>query len=170
MNGSLEATSTYGKGSIFTFRFKTEKTATKLDASSNDIINFKKRMRIKIAKNNAKNKKIYTAIGDMLQIVELQEENDISPFNESNNAEFSVEEFEDELKPELLSKVIVADDQDINLEVLKQFFESLNVTNISYCVNGKIAIDTCKSEIAAAIMNANEMTELQPLSLVILDF
>ena len=56
--------------------------------------------------------------------------------DESNQAELSEEEFEDELQPGLLSKVIVADDQDINLEVLKQFFESLSVTNISYCVNG----------------------------------
>lgn len=69
---------------------------------------------------------------------------------------------EDEIDLDLskLNKVIVADDQDINLEVLKQFFASLQVTNVQYCVNGQIAIDTCCEEIDLAIASAGGKSEV----------
>ncbi len=75
-----------------------------------------------------------------------------------------------ELDPIKLGKIIVADDQDINLAVLKEFFGSLNVQDVTYCINGQTAIDTCKSLLNEAIENAAEGASLQPLSLVILDF
>jgi CheY-like chemotaxis protein len=35
-----------------------------------------------------------------------------------------------------LKKIIVADDQAINLEVIKQFFATLGVTDTVFCIDG----------------------------------
>lgn len=62
LNGTLEAQSQIGKGSIFTFSFKTEKIAKSKDASQVDINKFKQRMHKQIDKDNKQKVKILTAI------------------------------------------------------------------------------------------------------------
>ncbi len=65
-----------------------------------------------------------------------------------------------EFDPLKLSKIIVADDQDINLAVLKEFFGSLNVNDVTYCINGQTAIDTCNAVLNEAIVNAADGVSL----------
>jgi CheY-like chemotaxis protein len=36
-----------------------------------------------------------------------------------------------------LKEILVADDSDINLLVLKEYFKELGVTDVSYCINGQ---------------------------------
>lgn len=84
--------------------------------------------------------------------------------------ELCEEKLTDDLEPSKLSKIIVADDQDINLAILREFFGSLNVQDVTYCINGQTAIDTCKAIMDDAVKSATEGSSLQPLSLVILDY
>ena len=77
----------------------------------------------------------------MIQIVESQEEDEDIQLTNFAKTESSREVSSDEddspgFEPFKLSKIIVADDQDINLAVLKEFFGSLNVKDVTYCING----------------------------------
>lgn len=74
------------------------------------------------------------------------------------------------LKTDKLSQILVADDQEINLMVLKEFFRALDVSNVTYCVNGQVAIDTCKAGVEEAVLLAEDNSTVKPYSLVILDF
>lgn len=103
----------------------------------------------------------------------------MSPGNERKESAKGFDDFEVEIAAagkieaqvdlSKLNKILVADDQDINLEVLKQFFSSLKVEDVKYCIDGQIAIDACKAILDEAVASAKG-PKVQLLSLVILDF
>jgi hypothetical protein len=55
---------------------------------------------------------------------------------ESNERQECEIEQEAALDTDKLSPILVADDQEINLMVLKEFFRALGVSNVTYCING----------------------------------
>jgi hypothetical protein len=52
---------------------------------------------------------------------------------------------------------------------MKQFFSSLQVKDVKYCIDGQNAIDACKAILNEAVASAKG-PKVQPLSLIILDF
>ena len=46
----------------------------------------------------------------------------------------------------------------------------MNISDVTYCINGQIAIDTCKDLLQQALATAIVSETIKPLSLVILDF
>ena len=64
-------------------------------------------------------------------------------------------------------RIIVAEDQHINLDILKTYMETLGILeNCDFCVNGQIAIDRAKS----LIDEASERGDLnRPICLMLLD-
>jgi len=68
-----------------------------------------------------------------------------------------------------LSHIIVADDQKINLEAVKLSLESVGIIdNVSYCADGKIALDTAISRFEEALKQYNGSPQ-QPISAMLLD-
>jgi hypothetical protein len=55
---------------------------------------------------------------------------------EGNEQQECEVEQEAALDTDKLSPILVADDQEINLMVLKEFFRALGVSNVTYCING----------------------------------
>jgi hypothetical protein len=55
---------------------------------------------------------------------------------EGNERQECEVEQEAALDTDKLSPILVADDQEINLMVLKEFFRALGVSNVTYCING----------------------------------
>ncbi len=54
---------------------------------------------------------------------------------EGNEQQECEVEQEAALDTDKLSPILVADDQEINLMVLKGFFRALGVSNVTYCIN-----------------------------------
>jgi CheY-like chemotaxis protein len=73
------------------------------------------------------------------------------------------------LDPGKLKSILVAEDQAVNLEVIKQFFGTLGVTNVTYCINGQLAIDACKRGLDEAVGQADAGSTVKPFSILILD-
>jgi CheY-like chemotaxis protein len=73
----------------------------------------------------------------------------------------------------LNGKIVVAEDQAINVEILKGYFETLRlVSDVTICINGQEAIDKCCNIINESLMEAilTEGATLKPISLCLLDF
>jgi hypothetical protein len=69
-------------------------------------------------------------------------------------------------------RVVVADDQLINIEVIKSQVAELGLTSCcSFCINGQETIDTVKSIVELALANRKEETRsLTPVNFLLLDF
>jgi CheY-like chemotaxis protein len=69
--------------------------------------------------------------------------------------------------------IVVAEDQAINFEIMKGYFETLHmVSAVSICINGQAAIDKCISLIDDSLKESIliEGAMLKPISLCLLDF
>ena len=76
-------------------------------------------------------------------------------------------------------KIIVAEDQFINLEIMKQYFEQIGILNsdYSFCIDGQEAIDKSISIINQSINDLEKtivknglQTNIRPIVLMLLDF
>jgi hypothetical protein len=72
----------------------------------------------------------------------------------------------------LKGKIIVAEDQLVNIEIIQGYLKKLSVEELSIvCVNGQIAIDQCKGLIDKAIYENDSLDNVVcPISLCLLDF
>lgn len=71
-----------------------------------------------------------------------------------------------------LKNIIVAEDQLINIEVLKTHMSELGVQQItSFCINGQEAIDTAKRILEQTLVDfEGHVRKLRPISFMLLDF
>ena len=69
--------------------------------------------------------------------------------------------------------IVVADDQHINLEIMKQLTQQLGVQNETHFgVNGQQAIDIVKKIVTDEIntLNVQQSESVRPVSVVLIDF
>ena len=95
----------------------------------------------------------------------------ISP-SSRNFTESTERENDSKKEPFVNARIVVADDQLINIEVLRQHIDELGMSDTcDYCINGQQTIDTVKSLVNSAIEN-RIITALfiQPVDLLLLDF
>ncbi len=70
-----------------------------------------------------------------------------------------------------IENIIAADDQLINLEVLKSKLTEIGVQEkVTYCVNGQDTIDQAKRIIQASVSKAQMGTTIKPINFLLLDF
>ena len=65
-------------------------------------------------------------------------------------------------------KIIVADDQKINLEAIRVSLESVGIENAQYCADGEIALDVAFNFLKEAV-GAYKGVKLKPISAMLLD-
>jgi CheY-like chemotaxis protein len=74
---------------------------------------------------------------------------------------------------ELQGLIVVADDQHINLEILKQHAKALGIEEKTrYCINGQEVIDTVERIVTESLIGLDRMQplKLRPVSVILLDF
>jgi CheY-like chemotaxis protein len=70
-----------------------------------------------------------------------------------------------------IENIIAADDQLINLEVLKSKLTEIGVQEkVTYCVNGQDTIDRAKRIIQGSVIKAQMGTTIKPINFLLLDF
>jgi len=78
-----------------------------------------------------------------------------------------------QIHPTFEGKIVIADDQVINVQILEGFFETLDLEDaISVCYNGQKAFDICKALIDEAIEELGDLHVgcIKPVALCLLDF
>ncbi len=168
LQGDLEVISKYGKGSTFTLSLKTDVAVqpAHLDMlNENQLISKFKQRRSPITKVHL----IRTNLKRDLQDIEEVEESKLVLEVSQNVGSHSEDLVVSALN---VAGIIVADDSDINLAVFKNIFEDIfKLTNITYCINGQMTIDTCKAVLDQALQCLESgVRKLRPISLLILDF
>ena len=71
----------------------------------------------------------------------------------------------------LQGHIIVAEDQIVNLEVLKSFIFKLGLLeNTIFCIDGQKAIDAAKNALDDALLRSGNEGKVKPVALMLLDF
>ena len=72
---------------------------------------------------------------------------------------------------QFIGKIIVADDQLMNLEVIKGYTERLEIfSKTEFCIDGQKAIDMAKNVLDCALVNLEHGKKIKPVFLMLIDF
>ncbi len=66
-------------------------------------------------------------------------------------------------------KIVVADDRDLNIQVIRANLEALGIVGTVYCFDGQQVIQTCMNLLDDAIKNM-QTPFIKPIDLVLTDF
>ena len=107
-------------------------------------------------------------------IEESESEEQHSLIEDSAKSDSNFSQSEREMEPSLwkISKIIAADDQILNIQVLKSYFAKLYLTKqVQYAYNGQQVIDFVKEIFLGGLENRKTSGEVyKPINLLILDF
>ena len=119
------------------------------------------------AKYKKESEKILATLKQIETISEQEDEDEI--LEEQKDEEFLQTYFNSNKK--LKGKIIVADDQLINLEVVKGYTQIMGLFDlIEFCIDGQKAIDIAKKELDNALINLEQGLTIKPVVLMLLDF
>ena len=119
------------------------------------------------AKYKKESEKILATLKQIETISEQEDEDEI--LEEQKDEEFLQTYFNSNKKLE--GKIIVADDQLINLEVVKGYTQIMGLFDlIEFCIDGQKAIDIAKKELDNALLNLEQGLTIKPVVLMLLDF
>ena len=119
------------------------------------------------AKYKKESEKILATLKQIETISEQEDEDEI--LEEQKDEEFFQTYFNSNKKLE--GKIIVADDQLINLEVVKGYTQIMGLFDlIEFCIDGQKAIDIAKKELDNALINLEQELTIKPVVLMLLYF
>ena len=119
------------------------------------------------AKYKKESEKILATLKQIETISEQEDEDEI--LEEQKDEEFFQTYFNS--NKILEGKIIVADDQLINLEVVKGYTQIMGLFDlIEFCIDGQKAIDIAKKELDNALINLEQELTIKPVVLMLLDF
>ena len=119
------------------------------------------------AKYKKESEKILATLKQIETISEQEDEDEI--LEEQKDEEFFQTYFNS--NKILEGKIIVADDQLINLEVVKGYTQIMGLFDlIEFCIDGQKAIDIAKKELDNALINLEQELTIKPVVLILLDF
>ena len=110
----------------------------------------------------------------LISIEESESEDQFEDIENASYSEFQQSRSESQIESQgwKISKVIAADDQILNIQVLKSYFAELALTkSVQYAFNGQQAIDLVKEAFLSGLEKSRITGEVyKPINMLILDF